>query len=641
MSSNIEQSRAWCQQLSAEGELPRHFRESFQTSNGSDRGLGIGRRPNFATELTVHLGDAEPAELHNEVFQWVLRKLGNQEAGITLENFITGHTIDSAYLDTSLETRSFALHAAGPTPTHWAMRLIQRDLHFNPRFWETSVGISQVGEKDFKVKLLNEQMVSPDFHGAIHPTPLSTPGIVQRIISDTRWRVSSGSAPVSYLPQRIDGRNADTFLKAMSDPDRKLLAVAVAKIHGPAGDSAYPIDMRAMARSLGGVAVVYGLEDSRQIQDVLGYLPNHSLTSEDIPFQGFAQLYYPQRSADSEMRKFRISTNELVHQPFVGSDIHLSALRCSINGMAFQDNSPLSVATIQDIDLLENTRKSEENIKLINRQTKELRELSVEQRDSKRYEALLKQTNATLSELQAENMAQREELNRLRSANASLEEELNIYDSVTKQEKAELIAKHETELETTTRELVHHRNQFEIKAQEEQERVTVLLKILEPLKEQMNLLQILDYLEASYSENMVIHPDAYAGAEEMVEKGCLSKKGAQKRANQLLEAMATRLFEMKFEEGNFEPKRYKAETGFEVNMTESKETKARGELMNHRVVSYQGEPICAEAHVKFGNQPGNQIRVHFFFDERIGKVVIAKIADHLPIYSSNSAGKRR
>ena len=53
------------------------------------------------------------------------------------------------------------------------------------------------------------------------------------------------------------------------------------------------------------------------------------------------------------------------------------------------------------------------------------------------------------------------------------------------------------------------------------------------------------------------------------------------------------------------------------------------------------QQLSAEAHVKFGNQPGNQIRVHFFFDERIGKVVIAKIADHLPIYSSNSAEKRR
>lgn len=620
--------------------LPTRSQRPHSGYSSITTGLGIGRRPNYGTELTIRLKDSHPAELYGVLCKWVEKKLGSS-ASIDLGDFISGQKFTASYLNTSLETRSFQKDTELDTPSHWALRLSQQDSRFPARTWETNIGITRISDTNYKIKVLNEYVISPDFHGEVRPPQLSTPAFMRDILRDEKWDVYSGSSPVTALPQRVHASNADEFLQAVCDPDRKLLVFAVAKVHQGGGESYYPVNMVKLARSLEGVGVVYGLEDAREIQETMGYLAFHSLKPVDIPYQGFGQVYYPVRSSQGDMRKLRLPVDVIEAQSHRESDVHISALRCSINGVGYSSSSSSAIGNLEDIHALEQAKDSKLRIERIEQYTKRLSEVEASKRDSAAYEPLIDELKKELVESQTLVSKQSEELRKLESENEKLQEDNEVFETLVEQEKAELKQKLKRDQENQVIGLVQRNEQLEKELLSAKKGKEVLASLLEPLKENMNPSQMLDYLEVRYPENLVILEDAHESAMQMVEEGDLAKPSHRKKANELLELVATTLYEMKFVTEDFEPRRFKAQTGFEVNMTESAGTKNRPDLMRHRYVEYKGETRCAEAHLKYGNTPKEQIRIHFFFDESEEKVVIAKVADHLPVYSSTKAGKRR
>ena len=86
---------------------------------------------------------------------------------------------------------------------------------------------------------------------------------------------------------------------------------------------------------------------------------------------------------------------------------------------------------------------------------------------------------------------------------------------------------------------------------------------------------------------------------------------------------------------------FRDSSGFQLALTENKLTKEKPGLRALRQDTYNGEEFKAWAHLKHGNRPGEQFRLHFEFFEESKKIVLSWIGDHMPTSSSGKNGGRR
>lgn len=102
------------------------------------------------------------------------------------------------------------------------------------------------------------------------------------------------------------------------------------------------------------------------------------------------------------------------------------------------------------------------------------------------------------------------------------------------------------------------------------------------------------------------------------------------------------LWREKFERqsGNFFTE-FNGQSRFGLTMTESQLTKQKPGLAELRADSHDGESFEAWSHVKYGNKPGEQFRIHFVFFEDTQKIVLSWVGDHMPTSSSGKSGGRR
>ena len=105
-----------------------------------------------------------------------------------------------------------------------------------------------------------------------------------------------------------------------------------------------------------------------------------------------------------------------------------------------------------------------------------------------------------------------------------------------------------------------------------------------------------------------------------------------------LRAMATHLHSLHF--GQKLPLREVARqfqnlVPFELATTESETTMNNKKLAKQRKAIYKGEERDFSPHVKFGRDPGNSLRVHYFADNDDKLIVIDRCGDHLDLKGTN------
>jgi len=86
---------------------------------------------------------------------------------------------------------------------------------------------------------------------------------------------------------------------------------------------------------------------------------------------------------------------------------------------------------------------------------------------------------------------------------------------------------------------------------------------------------------------------------------------------------------------------FNGQSRFGLTMTETQLTKQKPGLAELRADSHNGESFEAWSHVKYGNKPGEQFRIHFVFFEDTQKIVLSWVGDHMPTSSSSKTGGRR
>jgi hypothetical protein len=105
-----------------------------------------------------------------------------------------------------------------------------------------------------------------------------------------------------------------------------------------------------------------------------------------------------------------------------------------------------------------------------------------------------------------------------------------------------------------------------------------------------------------------------------------------------LRAMATHLYSLHFDAKlplREIAKQFQNLVTFELATTESEFTRNNPKLARQRKAVYKGEERDFSPHVKFGRDPGNSLRVHYFADNEDNVIVVDRCGDHLDLKSTN------
>jgi hypothetical protein len=86
---------------------------------------------------------------------------------------------------------------------------------------------------------------------------------------------------------------------------------------------------------------------------------------------------------------------------------------------------------------------------------------------------------------------------------------------------------------------------------------------------------------------------------------------------------------------------FNAQSRFVFSPTESKLTKEKPGMSDYRADVFEGERFEAWSHLKYGNKPGEQFRIHFDFHEDSERIIVSWVGDHMPTSSSSKTGRRR
>lgn len=133
-----------------------------------------------------------------------------------------------------------------------------------------------------------------------------------------------------------------------------------------------------------------------------------------------------------------------------------------------------------------------------------------------------------------------------------------------------------------------------------------------------------------WADRLVVLDSAYKSAEDW--------DGSVAETWEVLTSIATELWQMSFEETPTDfCEEFKARTGFELSLRESKETRRNLELMRLRTVVYKGSKVTAGAHVK-GHSRKKGIRVHYHVDKDLQLIVITHCGRHLKTAGSKRKG---
>jgi hypothetical protein len=100
---------------------------------------------------------------------------------------------------------------------------------------------------------------------------------------------------------------------------------------------------------------------------------------------------------------------------------------------------------------------------------------------------------------------------------------------------------------------------------------------------------------------------------------------------EMLRHMNDALYRLKFEDGQKELERtFKNETGYELAMSEGRNTKRDNKLMSLRVLRIGEREFDITPHLKHMNNEPKSVRIYFAFDEDGKKIVVGHIGRHIP-----------
>ncbi|PWU09500.1 MAG: hypothetical protein C5B50_27365 [Verrucomicrobia bacterium] len=228
-----------------------------------------------------------------------------------------------------------------------------------------------------------------------------------------------------------------------------------------------------------------------------------------------------------------------------------------------------------------------------------------------------------LLNLKAANPAQQKELEEFFKIQGEVEEQLKRAEA-----EASSYANQVDDLEKQNGELNHKiralQAQLEAASDDEGVNVSELLPSLPT-----NLLEVAK-LAARAFPRLIITQNALRAASDFGGCRCVTE------AWEILRHLQSYMWELKFKpDGQVDWERtFRETTGYDLAMSEGKQTQDDKKLMRLRKISHDGREYDITPHVKHGNQEPRLVRVYFAFDEIGKRIVVGHIGRHIPNYTT-------
>ena len=482
-------------------------------------------------------------------------------------------------------------------PEFWAVRYEHPCDEVYFRQWRTDIGITALQDGSFRFALSTIHWLLPGYIGEEPAAPVPTaPRIVSTLVDSPTWSAFAGTERLRTKPEVLMAGAAPGLVDRIQS-SRRLSPIVLATREFDTGR--LKLDTVRLSRLLAGTATVVEVASTAIDKELEWFLPE--------PFRcwnGMVRIYQPavrlDRAPDAKRHRFfkRDHIDALTPDAVEGM---------IVRGIARRSRSLAADGVLVTIDdVIAKQRES---------RLAELRQLT----DDK---ALREQLAIQGELLEAADEDHKTLSGQIRELQAQLEE----------------AEEGQADLQDEVASLSYEKEQLRRAAGEAEGRVRQMqaqratLTSLRSLPQ--SLPEIVGLVERFWPDRIVFTDRAKASAKRA---GVNKARSDLDEAWRCLWAMATDLHEILFSDTGAKgdvAQRFLDRSGFEVTLTEGKQTKNDKNLMKLRKLKYMGAEVDITPHVKYGSKAPKCLRVHFYADHEKKVVVVGHCGDHLDTYGS-------
>lgn len=544
-------------------------------------------RVNYTSCIRLRcLKDKTLSKVRRYVFDWLKNKEPDDFKAEHYEDF-------KRRLDLKLTTTKAKVmtdHCHNHDTILWSMRYEHRDSEYKgKRFWYVDVGI-KVEDDELILSTITSFGYNQNDVSAELPTPTATvPNFIRRIMADEslgeKYIINKGNV-LRPTPIVIESsKKASAIAGLITKSDRMYCWVIINGSDHECNENA-----RFFSDELNGKCQVIQIkgtdaenEFAYQLPDALKVWPGH------------VRIFFPPSNGhlpSERQRWFNIKDE--------GFD---SARRTIVNGLL--RNLPAydraAIKTISDV-------RNATRLLQVSRQTEQLFK-SLTKEETSKFEPLIKKAEE-LQELLALAETERDE------------------QRITANQFAELYDLKETEVG----ELKLKINHLEPLARAVQIKAYAANALESQFGMPENLAELVVLFEKLYGDKVIFTKEAHNEARKYAEFNALPI------AWKMLSSLAFTLRNMRFVEkdgmhGEWN-KRFELLTGFELAISEGKQTKADPSLMRLRRIVHEGTEYNIEPHIKYGSREPKIMRIYYDFEPATRRVLIGYIGPHMKNYST-------
>lgn len=535
-------------------------------------------------------GEAGFSDLVEVIARWIWSKDSTLDLKPSL--LLTEGSTRRADGRASVTVDSIGAQTGGVAPDMWALRLEHQDSEFSPRRWVIDFGITRIEPQQWRFSIVVGNSLHPSYIGK-EPghLPVTAPRVVKDIVSSSKWRCTAGTANLTAVPVVVRVGKADLLVKAIEDPNRACPLVYVS-LNRLTKEPA--LDPARLAATIVGAGVVH-VATSTELDEEIEFL---MVPREFRSPNGTVRVYAP--GAD-----FKLPWQAYRHRFFTRNQIE------ELTAAEVEGQIARALTRRQGWG---SVRSSVSSIEDVGGRRRELRRMALQGQTDSASQDELRQL------FEGDNVRLATELAKLTTEKDNVDQQVEELDMQI-EEQRDRIRRVEYESETFRTEAVEAKRQVAALA----EAVDTARGIRQLPK---NTLEVAELIEHLHADTIVLTSEAKQSASESTIDPAV--------AWECLHATATVLPDLIFNQGGTAiADEFRNRTGFELTLTEGKQTKKDSKLADLRRVTVNGREWDISAHVKAGKHP-DWLRIHFAIDRDTKRIIVGHCGDHL-----ETAGTRR
>lgn len=547
----------------------------------------------FSNEKELH---EQWHSLVKKVGSWVYEKFSSQfdcKSVIKPWLFKGGTWIHKGPVQVKAETRVLSDKEDNDTiPKYWSLRLQHPDNDYPARIWRTDISLTVDESWTINVAVVVSYYTLPGFFGSIPDYSIpNAPRIISYFFECCDGKINVGSQRLFRYPQKVSIGEGRNLVKTILDSKRLCPIILVR----PDKDNHLNIDIHRLSQILLGNAVIYYLVDNAVYDEIEFYIARYKqyncLINSVRIYQPFLRAANPK---DSQRHRY-FQLDQFVDTSEVIKILAQGVFRTRI--LPFTD----FITSIEDIErklrefLLSKLKNDPEKSHL-----EEYYQLLDQENDSIKKEISLLKT--TVEEYENRNI----------EIQIQLEDNQREYSFKEKQLNSSL-----THLQ------IESAKKFDF------------AELFEKLEEfPTSVSDVVDIIQSIFKEKVLF-------LKEAVDSAKVAEYNDLKTVWGLLWAMSTVLWELYFPpDESTKPNIddvFKCKTGYELALTEQKQTKKDSALVELRRRTYKGQTIDITPHAKLEKMK-KYFRVHYYVDNGDKRIVIGQCGNHIDTYGKKVKG---